>query len=112
MKPLILGATVTLTIASFASAAYANHPFNPGPVTTGGAYMQRYTEYLREHNNPTQSTSSSDQQKTYDTSVLLKQSTGMNQAASKDCPYIAPVGTTGGAVRQQLDAIARCNSGR
>lgn len=109
MKALLLGTTVTLALASIASAAYANHPFNPGPFTTKGAYVNQWTQYLREHNNGVQqSTSSSSQQTSYDTSALLKQSTRMN--GSKDCQYVAPGGTTGGAVRQQLDAIAKCKS--
>lgn len=111
MKSLLLGTTATLAIASFASAAYANHPFNPGPVTTGGAYTQQYTQYLREHNNGAQPlTSSSSQQKPDDTSVLLKQSTKTDGTASKDCQFTTPAGTTGGAIRQQLEAMAKCKS--
>lgn len=114
MKSLLLGTTATLAIVSFGSAAYANHPFNPVPVTTGGAYMQQYTQYLREHNNGVQrsTTSSTIQQKSDDTSVLLKPSTKTDGTAAKDCQFTTPAGTTGGAIRQQLEAMAKCKSGR
>jgi opacity protein-like surface antigen len=111
MKNLLLGATATLAIASVASAAYANHPFNPYPVTTGGGYMQQRAQYLREHDKGVQqSMSSSSQQKSLDTSSL-EQLTKTDGVSSKNCQSVVPGGTTGGAIRQQLEAMAKCNSG-
>lgn len=113
MKTLLLSTIVTLTVASFAPVAKADYSFNYRPATTGGAISEQYRNYVREHNNGVQqqSTSSSIQPKSVDTSAPVKPLTRMEDN-SKDCRSVVIGGTTGGAIRQQLEAMAKCRVGR
>lgn len=103
MKVLAVSSVIVLTIATFGSAAYANHqPWQP--VTTGGAANQQLMKNMQEHRGKKQQTSMAP------SNIEVQQPKVKSNAEVQPVAERVNVGsqaplqpvTTGGAAAQQL----------
>lgn len=114
-----LFAAVATTISAIPASATPSESClsTPQPATTGGAIRQQLEMMARCKPESQQSANPAAQQPTttlpsVKTISTERVSSSHDASASNACQFVPPAGTTGGAIRQQLEALQKCRSGR